>query len=731
MKNTSIITAGFLIAVFGIGQPLISRTQVLLQISNVRAQVTENNVTITWDTNLVADGRIDIGTDNTYGTFFISTDKPDIRHTMQLRGLKQNTVYHFKLMSRSANQEISTFDQTFKTGETEDMTMPVISNVNVVAITGATATIQWVTDEPASSVVRYGETSRYTATRSSGTKTLQHDIALTGLRAAAVYHFQVSSADTDGNTAVDVDRTFQTWLTNEGDVLVLQFSDIRPLTPNDPQVKSNSVMISWRTNKLANGIIRYGEGTSLNRTITIPDVRTFEHQYTIEELKSGTTYSFQIESKDIVGKSKRSETLSFVTRSVSSSTEGGEHSETGMTFYARFDGNTTPDFTVGASDTAQVGSVVVNAAAGKTGGAALVGNKSQVRYDGPENLGIGEATVAFWVRTAWQKNDGQDHTIFTLNPYAKAGSDKYIGLTKWKEFRGQRDVLEFGLEDDRDADTRLFADDDLIADGAWHFVVLQWKFGGDASFYIDGELQARERLGGSPPALGTYFYLGNENLDTSAYFDDLLIFDRVLNQDEVKTVMRGGIIALEGGASAVRVLGISTEALTVPRGLYQAPGDRDIYAVFHGGRYRIPGLSSLERYTAMGFAVRSISSERLHAYPFVHLVKAHDSDAVHYLYYKPGGMILKMGVPSPDVFESYARNDWEDVVTIDGTDLSRYSDATLVKTVSNPTVYRIENREARPFESENAFVRLGYDFLDVVDINDAHLNAFRRGQPVR
>ncbi|MEK7584127.1 MAG: fibronectin type III domain-containing protein [Patescibacteria group bacterium] len=730
MKHKHSIIATLLLALLGIGQPMLSDAQVLLQISNVRTQVTENNVTITWDTNLVADAKIDIGTDTTYGTFFISTDKPDIRHTMQLHGLNEDTVYYFKLTSRSANQEITTFGQTFKTGETNDTTMPAISKVNVVAITGSTATIQWVTDEPASSVVRYGETSRYTATRSSGTKTIKHDVTLTGLRAAAVYHFQVSSADKDGNTAVDTDRTFQTWLTNEGDALVLELSDIRPLTTNDPQVKSNSLTISWRTNKLASGIVRYGEGTGLNKTITIPDVRTFEHQYTIEGLKPGTAYSFQIESKDIGGKSKRSETLSFVTRSVSSTTASGQRSETGMTFYARFDGNTSADFAAGNSESSQAGSVVVTAA-GKTGGAALVGNKSQLRYDGPENLGIDETAVAFWVKTAWKKNDGLDHVIFSLNPYAKAGSDKYIGLAKWKDFGGRRDVLEFGLEDARDADTRLFADDDLIADGAWHFVVLQWKFGGDASFYIDGELQARGSLGGTPPALGTYFYLGNEKLDTSVFFDEFIIFDRVLSEGEVKTVMGGGIIALEGGASAVSVLGFSTEGLTVPQGLYQVPGDRDIYAFFHGERYRIPGPTSLERYTAMGFTVRGMTAERLYAYPLVHLVKADDSDAVYYLYYKSEGKILKIGVPSPDIFESYARNDWADVVAIDGADLARYQDATLVKSVSNPAVYRIENGQARPFESENAFMRLGYDFQDIVDINDAHLSTYRRGQPVR
>ena len=89
-----------------------------------------------------------------------------------------------------------------------DLTPPVISSVNANG-TGAAATISWVTDEAATSEVRYGTTSAYAAgsvTR-SGSAT-SHSLVLHGIACATLYHYQVRSRDLAGNEAVSTDRTF-------------------------------------------------------------------------------------------------------------------------------------------------------------------------------------------------------------------------------------------------------------------------------------------------------------------------------------------------------------------------------------------------------------------------------------------------------------------------------------------------------------------------------------------
>ncbi len=92
-----------------------------------------------------------------------------------------------------------------------DVTAPVISGVRVLGVTATAATINWTTDEPATSAVSYGATAAHTA----GTATVpglvaSHSVTLTNLTAGSTYHFQVGSVDAAGNGAVAADATFVT-----------------------------------------------------------------------------------------------------------------------------------------------------------------------------------------------------------------------------------------------------------------------------------------------------------------------------------------------------------------------------------------------------------------------------------------------------------------------------------------------------------------------------------------
>ncbi|RLC68604.1 MAG: hypothetical protein DRI26_09970, partial [Chloroflexi bacterium] len=78
-------------------------------------------------------------------------------------------------------------------------------------ITISEATISWVTDEPATSQVEYGETEAYgLVTPLDETLTTTHSVTLTGLDPATTYHFRVKSKDAAGNLAASKDCTFTT-----------------------------------------------------------------------------------------------------------------------------------------------------------------------------------------------------------------------------------------------------------------------------------------------------------------------------------------------------------------------------------------------------------------------------------------------------------------------------------------------------------------------------------------
>ena len=84
-----------------------------------------------------------------------------------------------------------------------DCVAPVISNVFSSDVTGNSAVIQWLTDDPATSVVHYGPAIPPGLTTSSGALVTGHAVALTGLSACSDYYYSVESVDAHGNVTED------------------------------------------------------------------------------------------------------------------------------------------------------------------------------------------------------------------------------------------------------------------------------------------------------------------------------------------------------------------------------------------------------------------------------------------------------------------------------------------------------------------------------------------------
>ena len=95
---------------------------------------------------------------------------------------------------------------------------PIISNIGVSAITSSGAVISWVTDEPATSRVDYGETAGYGSSAGDDSLVTSHGVVLSGLEPDTTYHFRVRSADAGENEAVSGDNVF----TTASEVLVQQ-----------------------------------------------------------------------------------------------------------------------------------------------------------------------------------------------------------------------------------------------------------------------------------------------------------------------------------------------------------------------------------------------------------------------------------------------------------------------------------------------------------------------------
>jgi hypothetical protein len=87
-------------------------------ISNVQSSVAPNrrNTTITWTTNIPADGQVEYGTTTTYGSFSALNSVPATSHSVTLTGLSRGITYHYRVYSRNSVGELTVSgDFTFTT----------------------------------------------------------------------------------------------------------------------------------------------------------------------------------------------------------------------------------------------------------------------------------------------------------------------------------------------------------------------------------------------------------------------------------------------------------------------------------------------------------------------------------------------------------------------------------------------------------------------------------------
>lgn len=99
---------------------------------------------------------------------------------------------------------------------TVDNTAPVISSAMTGGVTGTSATLTWLTNEPASSIAEYGTTTGYGATTGDAvTLVTNHSVSITGLSTSTLYHVRPRSTDAGSNLTIGNDLTFTTTATSD------------------------------------------------------------------------------------------------------------------------------------------------------------------------------------------------------------------------------------------------------------------------------------------------------------------------------------------------------------------------------------------------------------------------------------------------------------------------------------------------------------------------------------
>ncbi|MBI3231860.1 MAG: fibronectin type III domain-containing protein [Candidatus Doudnabacteria bacterium] len=277
-------------------------------ISNVSVAAT--TATLGWTTNEPAISTLEYGATSNYGSQANLDASLLLAHEAVITNLSPNTTYHYCIHATdltgnttdSCNHTFTTTtqNQTQQQQVISDLTAPQITSLSSNGVNSSSMTVTWTTDEAASSQVSFGLTSGYgSQTVLDSSLVTNHSVTITGLSADTEYHFHVASTDSAGNTRTSGDETFTTLANTVNN----QVNSASPIVSDVAEATDSpsSITISWVTDQPADSQILYGYHSSYGLTSSINTALTTSHSVTLTGLSAGTTYHYQIKSKNVNG----------------------------------------------------------------------------------------------------------------------------------------------------------------------------------------------------------------------------------------------------------------------------------------------------------------------------------------------------------------------------------------------------------------------------------------------
>ena len=182
-----------------------------------------------------------------------------------------------------------------------------VAAVSATGIGQTAATIGWTTNNPADTQVQYGLTSAYgTKTTLNAALATSHSVALGGLTAGTVYHYQVMSRDALGSLASSPDATFTT------SAAVVTAPPVISAVSATGMTASGATVV-WTTDKPDDSQVVYGLASAYGSATTLDPTMTTSHSVTLSGLTAGTVYHYAVKSHDSAGNLTTSPDATFTT----------------------------------------------------------------------------------------------------------------------------------------------------------------------------------------------------------------------------------------------------------------------------------------------------------------------------------------------------------------------------------------------------------------------------------
>lgn len=308
--------------------------------------ITSSSASVTWTTDQLAEGYVEYGTTNAYGSETSLQTDFALSHMAPVSGLSANMTYHYRIHSRDASgNTMVTPDNTFMTspvagvvpeptttapvtvtptvsttptntgagttvttpvGSTSistpaDTTPPIISGVLEASIDSVAVSIGWTTNELAISTLTYGTTLNYGNSATLPlTAVLVHDATLTNLAPSTTYYYCIHTTDLAGNMANSCGHTF---ITSAAPVITAPADTTSPaiLAAAATGIMTTSANIMWTTSEAADTQVEYGTTSSYGSETALNSSFTLSGSVPLANLTPNTIYHFRVRSYDAAG----------------------------------------------------------------------------------------------------------------------------------------------------------------------------------------------------------------------------------------------------------------------------------------------------------------------------------------------------------------------------------------------------------------------------------------------
>ncbi|USN54037.1 MAG: fibronectin type III domain-containing protein [Candidatus Nomurabacteria bacterium] len=295
-------------------------------ISNVSTQeVSNTEASISWLTDVESDSHVfySVNSDMSDAIEVGLDTPPTMNHLVKLSGLTNGTLYYYYVTSGVAFDNNGGEYYSFVT--TSDTVPPVLSNIQADPVIDTRAVVTWLSNERATSQLRYGTSSgNYTVTTSlDESLNLTHLVTLSNLSPKTTYYYTVSSVDASGNSTTSTEKSFSTleMLSEESDVEQREQDAIDgSKDETNPSITGIEVVnisdsaatVRWTTSEEANSFIQFGL-TTVYGTIYGDWTYATSHSLTLQQLNSGSTYHYRVISVDASGNTSITGDKTFTT----------------------------------------------------------------------------------------------------------------------------------------------------------------------------------------------------------------------------------------------------------------------------------------------------------------------------------------------------------------------------------------------------------------------------------